>query len=103
MIPQAYRKTEFTHRIGLAADKPAASDVLVGTLYFSTDTEVIERSNGITWDSYSGSLTEPVGVNLFPTLDVIVPDGYGLIFPFYLNLDVGVLLDIGLNAVVEIT
>lgn len=53
--PQAYRKTEFTHRIGLAADKPLASDVLIGTLYFSTNTLVLERSNGTIWESYCGT------------------------------------------------
>ncbi len=54
MIPQAFRRTEFIHRTGLAANKPAVTDVLVGTLYFSTDTSVLERNNGITWESYSG-------------------------------------------------
>lgn len=52
--PQAYRKIEFTHRIGVAADRPAASDVLIGTLYFSNDTFTLERSNGTSWDSYGG-------------------------------------------------
>lgn len=51
--PQDYRKTEFTHRQGLAANRPAASDVLVGTLYFSTDTLTLERSNGLIWTSYA--------------------------------------------------
>jgi hypothetical protein len=51
--PQDYRKTEFTHRSGLSSDRPAASDVLVGTLYFSTDTLALERSNGTTWDTFS--------------------------------------------------
>jgi hypothetical protein len=50
--PQAYRYTSGIHRRGLAANRPAATDVLVGTLYFSTDTVVLERSNGTTWDSY---------------------------------------------------
>lgn len=50
--PQDYRKTRFTHRSGLAADKPAAADVLPGTLYFSTDTGAIERSNGSSWAAY---------------------------------------------------
>lgn len=57
--PQDYRKTEFTHRIGLAADRPAAADVLPGTLYFSTDTLVLERSDGSTWASYSPSGGSP--------------------------------------------
>lgn len=51
--PQWFRKTRGIHRIGLAIDKPSAGNVLIGTLYFSTDLLVLERSNGITWDSYS--------------------------------------------------
>ena len=51
--PQAYRKTNYTHRIGLAAARPAATDVLPGTLYYSTDTNVLERSNGATWVTYT--------------------------------------------------
>lgn len=53
--PQDYRKTEFTHRRGLAADRPAAADVLVGTLYFSTDTLTLERSTGVIWQTYAPS------------------------------------------------
>lgn len=52
--PQDYRSTDKTHRTGLAADRPTAADVLPGTLYFSTDTAVLERSDGSTWSSYSG-------------------------------------------------
>ena len=52
MNPQAYRRTEFIHQRGLASARPAAADVLPGTLYFSTDTSVLERSTGITWESY---------------------------------------------------
>lgn len=51
--PQDYRKTDQTHRIGLAADRPAAADVLPGTLYFSTNTLVLERSDGAAWANYS--------------------------------------------------
>lgn len=40
---------------GVAASRPAATAVPIGTLYFSTDTEVLERSNGTTWDAYSGA------------------------------------------------
>ena len=38
---------------GLAADKPLATDVAPGTLYYSSDTQVTERSDGTTWESYS--------------------------------------------------
>jgi len=57
--PQDYRKTEFTHRRGLAANRPAAADVLVGTLYFSSDTLVLERSTGTVWESYTGASGSP--------------------------------------------
>lgn len=53
--PQDYRKTAYTHRRGIAASRPAAADVLPGTLYFSTDTGITERSTGTVWESYSGS------------------------------------------------
>lgn len=35
---------------GTAASRPAASD-LAGALYYATDTSVLSRSNGITWDT----------------------------------------------------
>jgi hypothetical protein len=53
--PQDFRKTDQTHRRGTAAARPLATDVLPGTLYFSTDTLVIERSTGAVWQSYSGA------------------------------------------------
>ena len=40
---------------GTAAAQPSASSVPIGTLYFQTDTSLIQRSNGSTWDSYSAS------------------------------------------------
>lgn len=55
LTPADYRKTAYTHRIGLAADRPDAADVLTGTLYFSSDTTALERSNGTTWEVYTGS------------------------------------------------
>lgn len=54
-----YRKTRKTQGYGLAAARPAATDVLPGTLYFSSDTFALERSNGTTWDSYM----PPIGGN----------------------------------------
>jgi len=53
--PQAYRKTAYTHRRDIRANQPLASDVLEGTLYFVTDEGIIERSNGVIWQTYSGS------------------------------------------------
>lgn len=76
--PQAYRKTEFTHRRGERATQPLASDVLTGTLYFVVDEGIIEISDGTNWQvyvgqganvsnlvnySYSSALTSPPGAN----------------------------------------
>lgn len=52
--PQTYRKTAETHRSGLAVEKPAAADVLPGTLYHATDALTLERSDGSAWAGYSG-------------------------------------------------
>ena len=38
---------------GLAAAKPLATAVAPGTLYYSSDTSVTERSNGTVWESFS--------------------------------------------------
>lgn len=38
---------------GLAAARPAVGDVSIGAIYFSTDTLVLERNNGSSWDSIS--------------------------------------------------
>lgn len=57
--PQRFRKTENIHRMGLAVNRPAAADVLPGTLYFSTDTFLLERSDGAAWSSYSNSGAAP--------------------------------------------
>lgn len=53
--PQNFRSVDKTHRSGTIANRPAATDVLIGTLYFATDTGTLERSNGTTWDSYSSN------------------------------------------------
>ena len=37
---------------GLAIDKPVATEVAPGTLYFSSDTEVLERSDGAIWGNF---------------------------------------------------
>ncbi len=42
-------------RRGNRAGQPAATAVAVGTLYYVTDENVTERSNGTTWDDYSDS------------------------------------------------
>lgn len=38
---------------GDTASRPAAGDVVVGTLYSDTEAEVIYQSNGSTWDTYA--------------------------------------------------
>jgi len=50
-------------RRGTRGSQPAASAVDTGTLYFVTDEWVTERSNGSSWDAYSG-LTKHVEVAL---------------------------------------
>jgi len=46
----------FTNAIqrGNRASQPAANTVIVGSLYFVTDENITERSNGSAWQSYSG-------------------------------------------------
>lgn len=41
--------------------QPAANAVAPGTLYYVTDQGFLERSNGTTWESYSGSGSGSVG------------------------------------------
>lgn len=41
----------------ISANKPGAADVATGTLYISTDTGTIERSDGATWVSLGGGST----------------------------------------------
>lgn len=38
---------------GTRANEPAASSLPIGSLYFVTDENKVERSNGTTWDSFS--------------------------------------------------
>ena len=61
---------------GTAASRPAANSVPVGTLYYSTDTAVTERSNGATWDSYSDAGTGAGAINQL-TGDVTAGPGSG--------------------------
>jgi len=61
--PQRYKKTEYIHRAGLAASRPNAGNVLTGTLYFSTDTGELERSNGTIWESYSSNVPSVIPTN----------------------------------------
>jgi hypothetical protein len=42
-------------RRGTRAQQPLAAEVTPATLYFVTDQNVIERSNGTVWEAYSGS------------------------------------------------
>lgn len=50
-----YRKTRNTQMRGLRADQPLATDVIEGTIYYVTDEQVLERSNGTTWDDISST------------------------------------------------
>ena len=38
---------------GDRASQPVATTVIIGTLYFVTDENVLERSDGTVWESYS--------------------------------------------------
>lgn len=58
---------------GVAASRPAAASVAIGTLYYSTDTLVIEQSDGSAWNSYSST---SVGINQL-TGDVTAGPGSG--------------------------
>jgi len=53
LTPVDYRKTALTHRRGLSTDRPDPTTVLPGTLYFSEDLQIVERSDGIAWEIYS--------------------------------------------------
>lgn len=58
---------------GIAADRPVATDVANGTLYYSTDTEVTEQSDGSAWSPYSSTAA---GMNQL-TGDVTAGPGSG--------------------------
>lgn len=58
---------------GLAGSRPAAASVPAGTLYYSTDTAVLEQSNGAAWNSYSST---SAGINQL-TGDVTAGPGSG--------------------------
>lgn len=53
----SYRKTRGIIRRGTRANQPAANTVLEGTLYYVTDEELLERSTGAAWQSYSWIIT----------------------------------------------
>jgi len=59
-------------QLGLFADRPAASDVYPGTLYYATDTNRLYISNGVTWLTYSAApgITQLTG-------DVTAGPGFG--------------------------
>lgn len=68
--PQGYRKVRNINRRGLRSTQPLANTTLIGTLYYVTDEEVIERSNGTIWESYSAGgmalrFSEVLPVNTF--------------------------------------
>jgi hypothetical protein len=50
---QGYRKTWNVNRKGLSIDRPPANEVLEGTLYYSTDLYLLERSNMVEWETYA--------------------------------------------------
>lgn len=58
------------------ANQPAATDVAEGSLYYVTDEQVTERSNGTTWDDYSDAGTASSGLDQL-TGDVTAGPGTG--------------------------
>src|SRR5262245_12853578 len=65
-------------RRGTRASQPAATAVSIGTLYCVTDEGlIIERSNGTTWDAYSGTGSAIGGSGVVPmgrlTLTTAIP------------------------------
>lgn len=44
---------------GTHADRPAAADVPIGTLYYETDTDALYRSSGSAWQQYAPSGGSP--------------------------------------------
>lgn len=72
---------------GLASARPAVGAVPVGSLYYSTDTGVVERNNGSTWDAFGGGFANPMttqddiiigGASGLPTRLAKGSDGYVL-------------------------
>ena len=58
------RKTRGIHRYGTRAAQPAANDVYEGTLYYVSDEDVVERSNGTNWVSWrAGKVWQSVAFN----------------------------------------
>ena len=50
-----FSKTRKIIQRGTRANQPLASSVQEGTLYYVTDEDKVERSNGSTWDSYGNA------------------------------------------------
>jgi hypothetical protein len=66
--PGTYRKTRGIIRRGLSSDRPSATDVLEGTLYYASDDRETWRSNSVTWDEFA---LPPRG----SAIDAYIPDG----------------------------
>lgn len=60
---------------GTSLAKPLATDVAPGTLYFSTDTVVLERSDGASWETYSGAGGGSTNSNVNGALLGLILDG----------------------------
>lgn len=91
LTPADYRKTANIHRIGVDADRPAATDVLPGTLYFATDTFILSRSDGVTWTelplvpnlhvtTHEDGGSDPISGDISPNFVNLI--GGSLVFPY---------------------
>jgi hypothetical protein len=63
---------------GLSAARPVATTTAPGTLYFSTDLGIIERSDGTVWASYSGS-GGGSGTTRYAAVEMVVDGGGSVI------------------------
>lgn len=69
------------------SNRPTASAVATGTLFFSTDTSVIYQSNGTTWITYGGSGSTPTiqavltAGNTVTSIDMNNIDAYHRFYP----------------------
>lgn len=68
-------KLEDVIQRGTRAAQPAIADVATGTIYYVTDETVLERSNGVAWQSLSASVVTPGITQL--TGDVTAGPGTG--------------------------
>lgn len=79
-VNQFYDKVRGFILRGTRANQPAVADVFIGSIYYVTDENILERSNGTIWESYSGSSgSGSQGLRGMPGMDGIDGEDTGLI------------------------